>query len=118
MLKDKVMKAWFDKEKGYGISISAKIIDEKLEHRITFIVVKENQYVEWIPRYGPITIIEKSDNVEDEYRGEDYIFNFNKGRGNWTQIACDDLALDDAFVNGEYKYIFTSLQDYLHEGDN
>lgn len=116
MLKDRVLKTYYKNNPNWIIAISANgDIKEKEDMKkikninMTFVVLKANYYVEWIPIYGPITVIEKSENKEDN---EDYIFNYNKGRGGWTQSACDRLELNNMFLEGKYEEIFKILEEF------
>ena len=124
-LKDRVIKALWkeDNKYKYIIAISASKAEEKpydekfnLKTHMSFVLLEEKnkQYVEWIPNYGPISIIEESINKNDEYRKECYIFNYNKGRGNWSQLTCDNANLNDAFIDGDYEYIFNIMIGFIN----
>ena len=123
-LKDRVLKAVWKKDDKYKyiIAISASKaednpVDKKynLKSNISFVLLDEqlNTYVEWIPNFGPISIIEKSTNKNDEYRKECYIFDYSKGRGNWSQLTCDNANLNDAFIDGNYDYIFNIMVGFI-----
>jgi hypothetical protein len=122
-LKDRVLKAVWKEDDTYKYMIAISAREEKepydemynLESRISFVLLdeKKRQYVEWIPKFGPMTIIEESTNENDEYRKEDYMFDFNKGRSGWSQLACDKNHLNEAFINGDYDKIFSVMEAFF-----
>ena len=65
----------------------------------------------WI--YGPVTLIEESTDENDEFRQADYIFDYSKGRGSWSQLYCDEHEFNKHFADGYYNYIFDSMMDFL-----
>ena len=76
----------------------------------------ETSMIEWEPKYGAITLIEKCDeDWEGDYgtaASKHWYFGWCKGYGNWAQLAVDELGLRKAFVDGQFQYIFNSLKGY------
>lgn len=122
--KDRVLKTYHKNNKNWIIALSAdrKKLDESYtplcpieKINITFIVLKNDYYIEWIPNYGPITVIEKCE--KDFFESEtikakkDYIFDYSKGRRNWAQLACERLGLNDLLLESKYDRIFELLEE-------
>jgi hypothetical protein len=126
-MKDRVLKAIWKEDEGlrYIIAISAKEDTNKeafgsefnIKTNISFVLLdsKNKTYVEWFPQYGPISVIEESIDESDEHRQECYIFDFNKGRGNWSQSVCEEQNLNYAFSEGNYDHIFRVMRRFLNE---
>lgn len=67
---------------------------------------------EWEPKYGPIQIWEKADELT-EGTEEHYFYPFIKDVGlNWSQLAVNEEELPSKFVAGEYQGIFDSLRSW------
>jgi hypothetical protein len=74
---------------------------------------------EWEPEYGPIQVWEQAKEKKEGTK-EHYFFDYVYDTfGNWSQIAVDEAELPQAFVAGDYKYIFNVLKDWAEnqEGD-
>jgi hypothetical protein len=67
---------------------------------------------EWEPQYGPIQIWRKCDKDSDGAQ-EHYFYDFqNSAPGSWSQLAVSNMELPQAFVSGDYDYIFNVLKDW------
>lgn len=66
---------------------------------------------EWEPNYGPITVIYECDKNHPKAQ-KHWWYDYCTGYGHWTQCAVNELQLPEAFIEGDYEYIFNVLKDY------
>ena len=66
---------------------------------------------EWEPDHGPITIIYKCDK-DHEQAQEHWFYDYYTGQGNWSQLAVENEGLPDAFLRGDYEYLFNVLKQW------
>ena len=64
---------------------------------------------EWEPDNGPITRIDKC-NKDNPEAQKHWFYDYCTGYGNWSQLAVNDERLPDAFIDGNYKFIFLVLK--------
>jgi hypothetical protein len=82
----------------------------KVKAAITFFYDAGNKAAEWEPQYGPIETWKRCEE-NDEGAREHYYYDFtNSGFGNWSQLAVDTYELPQAFLDGDYDYIFNILK--------
>lgn len=79
----------------------------------SFVYDNGDKAAEWCPtHYGPISIYTraqgKAENTKEHYI-YDYILN---EWGNWSQTAVSENNLAEAFVRGDYDYIFQVLKEW------
>jgi hypothetical protein len=68
---------------------------------------------DWEPRHGPISIWHRCE-ADAEGARPHYIFDYvNDGFGNWSQLAVEQLGLRDAFLHGDFAYIFAELRGWV-----
>ena len=73
---------------------------------MSFVYIKGDIAVEWEPNYGPIQCFTKA--TAEEGRRH-YIFDYVTEGADWSQIAVYSNKLPQAFVEGDYNYIFAVL---------
>lgn len=82
---------------------------------ISFLYDSGSWAAEWEPEYGPIQVWHKCDEKAENAKPH-YFYEFtDNGPGNWSQMAVDNNELPQAFVNGEYKYIFGILEQWAKD---
>jgi hypothetical protein len=82
----------------------------------SFLLVGEDRAVEWEPNYGPIQIFHKAtEDTPEDKKLKHYAFPYIRKPkfGEWSQCAVDYKCLPEAFINGNYKYIFSVLREWL-----
>lgn len=63
---------------------------------------------EWEPQYGPIQVWHKAASGKPHH-----FYDFTDSDAlNWSQLAVDDNELPRAFIDGDYRYIFTVLRQW------
>ena len=66
---------------------------------------------EWEPDNGPITIIYKCPE-ENENAQKHWFYDYCTGYGHWSQCAVDEEGLPEAFLSGDYKHLFAVLEEW------
>jgi len=81
---------------------------------VSFVFISEEKATEWEPKYGPIQVWKKADGSDESHKPH-YIFEFVQDTpGNWSQLAVAREGLPEAFLCGDYKYIFQVLREWAH----
>ena len=116
-----VMRASFPDVEGAYLLVSGSIKNEELEisqlntrAMVSFLLVEGDIAIEWEPNYGPIQIFYRA-GLNDPDRIPHYVFPFVKkpGFGEWSQLAVEQEGLPQAFIAGNYKYIFDVLAEWI-----
>ena len=77
---------------------------------VSFLFDSGEVSAEWEPEYGPIQVWHKC-HESTEGAKEHYFYDFtNDSPGNWSQLAVEENELPQAFVDGNYDYIFSVLE--------
>jgi hypothetical protein len=77
----------------------------------SFLFMKENFAAEWEVKHGPIQIWEKAPEGDTEH--PHYTFPFVKNTPlNCSQLAVEDNNLPQAFLEGNYRHIFSVLEEW------
>ena len=93
-----------DPEKHYGEYFVNPIM--------TFFYDAGNVGIEWEPEHGAIQVWNKCEK-DDVGAKEHWFFDYqNSPGGSWSQLAVSERELPQAFVNGDYKYIFNVLKEW------
>lgn len=66
---------------------------------------------EWEPDYGPITVIYKCGKNHPQAQ-KHWWYDYFTGCDHWSQCTVNELQLSEAFIEGDYEYIFNILKDY------
>jgi len=66
---------------------------------------------EWEPGYGPITVIYKCEKDHEEAQ-KHWFYEYYTGRGNWSQCAVAEEGLPNAFLLGDYEFLFLVLKKW------
>jgi len=66
---------------------------------------------EWEPDNGPITVIYKCDKDHNEAE-KHWFYDYYTGRGHWSQLAVNEEELPEAFLMGDYNYLFAVLKKW------
>ena len=89
--------------------------DYKCQATMSFLYDAGEVATEWEPEYGPIQIWRKA-NANTPGAKEHYYYDWVEGGGmHWSQMAVDDNELPQAFVEGDYAYIFGVLQGWAEK---
>jgi hypothetical protein len=78
---------------------------------MSFFYDNGNVGAKWDPDNGPITMI-YSCKSEDEDAQPHWFYDFYTGEGYWSQSAVEEEGLPSAFLNGDYKYLFSVLKKW------
>ena len=71
---------------------------------------------EWEPEFGPIQLWYRCDKDAEGAR-EHYYYDYENGPlGSWAQTAVYELQLPQAFIKGDFAYIFMVLKDWAERG--
>jgi hypothetical protein len=71
---------------------------------------------EWEPEYGPIQVWHRCEEDAPNARPH-YFYDFTDSPGgNWSQRAVERAELPQAFVAGNFEYIFAVLKDWARGG--
>jgi len=99
----------FNATKNWFIAISGREVKEGnlCKATMSFLVVHETGLIEWEPNFGPITVVKKYENEEDNtsrhwYYGEPVC-------NDWTQLAVTERGFDQLFVEGDFEGIFIQM---------
>jgi hypothetical protein len=94
------------------ISASKPSSCDGLEYTMSFIYDNQQGFcVEWEPKYGPITVIQKCES-DHPNATPFWLWPYCKGFGNWSQLAVNKERLPEYFKEGNYKMIFTILKKW------
>ncbi len=91
--------------------------DYKVKATMSFLYDAGEVAAEWEPEYGPIQIWRK---VSQNTPGakEHYYYDWVEGGGgHWSQMAVEQEELPQAFVEGDYSYIFGVLQGWAERNE-
>lgn len=89
-----------------------------VEPVVSFLYDAGLKAAEWCPPYGPITIHRKTEEGQENAKKHyfyDYVVNESL---NWSQLAVEREGLPEAFVNGNYDYIFEVLKEWAEGNQN
>jgi len=68
---------------------------------------------EWEPENGPITVIYSCCKEHEESQPH-WFYDYCTGYGNWSQLAVNNEMLPDAFLDGNYSFIFSVLAKWAN----
>ncbi len=90
--------------------------DYKCQATMSFLYDAGDVAAEWEPEYGPIQVWRKA-NANTPEAKEHYFYDWVENcPGNWSQMAVEENELPQAFVGGDYRYIFGVLQGWAEGG--
>lgn len=79
---------------------------------ISFLYDGGEYAAEWEPEHGPIQVWHRCEEGAANARPH-YFYDFTDSPGgNWSQLAVDRAELPQAFVAGNFEYIFAVLKDW------
>jgi len=84
-----------------------------LVHSVVSFLYDAGEYAaEWEVEYGPIQILHRCEEA-DENAKPHYFYDFeNSPPGSWSQLAVEENELPQAFNAGDFRYIFNILKDW------
>jgi hypothetical protein len=117
-MNPRVLKTKVEEIPGAWIFLSAYVKNRKesitqlnTAATVSFVFYNGDIAAEWEPNYGPIQLFERGEEGEDSR--PHYVFPFVKNNlFAWSQMDVEREGLPEAFINGDYKYIFAILEGW------
>lgn len=106
-------------EEGYILVSARKIADDgffiRIQPVLSFLVpINFEYYVEWEPEAGPFSLVKRANELNDKTE-KNYWFEYCYKHRPWAQGIVDSLEMKEAFIEGQYKYIFNALKQWGNE---
>lgn len=89
-------------------------------YTVSFVYDAGRTAVEWEPRNGPISILQKADELNENSQVNYFYPYIYKRWGNWSQLSVDREGLPEALFRNDFIHIFRVLREWaaLYSNDN